>query len=133
MNYHRDYKLMIADKYIHDKGVYSDVINNLQSQLKNTKSVWEALTLMTHIDIYKRAIAIHVNFQPVKSQDNPDNVYIHARGSVIIGKGGNRYWIGEYIGKKGEVTEAQKRHAVVKVMDKAIEKLKELELNNTQQ
>jgi ribosomal protein L21E len=128
MNYYRDYKLMISDRYIHDKGVYGDVINSLQDQLKNTKSIWEALTLMTHIDIYKRVMSIQVTFQPVKDQKNPDNVYIHARGSVMIGKGAQRYWIGEYIGKRGEVTEAQKRHAVVKVMDKAVEKLKEIEL-----
>ena len=128
MTYYKDYKLMIADEYIHNKSVYGDVINSLQDQLKNTNSTWEALKLMTHIDIYKRAINAPVTFQSVKSQDNPDNVYIHARSYVKIGQEGKKYWIAQYVGKKGEVTEAQKRQASIKVSDKAIEKLKEIEL-----
>ena len=119
INISRDYKDMIEDRYIDNKGIFTLEINKLQEELKQSTSVEDTLRKMDNLHLYKRVLDMKVNFQSIKDKKYPDNLYIHARGSLFLGPS-KRLFISHYMGKKNEFTDNMKEQARLDVMKKAI-------------
>lgn len=119
INISRDYKDMIEDKYIDNKGIFTIEINKLQKELKQPMSTEATLRVMDNLQSYKRVLDMKINFQNVINKRYPDSVYIHARGSLTLGPS-KRLWISHYTGKESEVTDKMREQARLDVMKKAI-------------
>jgi len=119
INILRDYKDMIEDKYIDNKGIFTIEINKLQKELKKPMSTEDTLRIMDNLLSYKRVLDMKINFQNVTNKRYPDSVYIHARGSLTLGSS-KRLWISHYTGKENEVTDKMREQARLDVMKKAI-------------
>lgn len=117
-----DYRAMLEDTYIENKGIFTVEINKLQKKLKESTSIHQMLDCMDTLQAYKKVIEMSICFLEIKSPKNPDNVYVNARGSITKGKY-DRIWINYYIGKKEDITESLKRNAEIELAKKAIEKL----------
>jgi hypothetical protein len=119
MNISRDYKDMIEDKYINNKGIFTIEINKLQKELKEPTSTENTLRIMDNLLSYKRVLDMKINFQSIKDKKYPENLYIHARGSLVLGLS-KRLFISHYMGKKKEFTDDMKEQGRLDVMKKAI-------------
>jgi hypothetical protein len=119
INVSRDYKDMIEDRYINNKGIFTLEINKLQEELKQSTSVEDTLRKIDNLNSYKRVLDMKINFQNIKDKKYPDNLYIHARGSLTLGPS-KRLWISHYTGKENEVTDKMREQARLDVMKKAI-------------
>jgi hypothetical protein len=118
MNISRDYKDMIEDKYINNKGIFTLEINKLQNELKEPIDVENTLCIMDNLGCYKKVLGMTIGFQNIKNKKNPDKVYVQARGAITVGKG--RFWISHYTGKGNGVTDKMLEQAKIDVMKKAI-------------
>jgi hypothetical protein len=119
INILRDYMEMIEDKYIDNKGIFTIEINKLQEELKQPMSAMDGLRIIDNLHSYKRVLDMKINFQNVTNKRYPDKVYIHARGSLVLGTN-RRLWISHYTGKENKVTNKMKEQAKLDVMKKAI-------------
>ena len=119
INILRDYMDMIEDKYIDNKGIFTIEINKLQEELKQPISAMDGLRIIDNLHSYKRVLDMKINFQNVTNKRYPDKVYIHARGSIVLGPN-RRLWISHYTGKEKKVTDKMKEQARLDVMKKAI-------------
>lgn len=121
MSVSREYKEMIEDKYIHNKSVFTMEIKKLQKELKESTSIENTLRIMDNLSHYKKVLNMTINFQNVKDKKYPDNMYIHARGSLTIGT--RRLWVSHYVGKQDEVAPEMKVEAMFEIMKKAIKSI----------
>ena len=119
INILRDYMEMIEDKYIDNKGIFTIEINKLQEELKQPTSAMDGLRIIDNLHSYKRVLDMKINFQNITNKRYPDKVYIHARGSLVLGTN-RRLWISHYTGKENKVTNKMKEQAKLDVMKKAI-------------
>ena len=119
INILRDYMEMIEDKYIDNKSIFTIEINKLQEELKQPMSAMDGLRIIDNLYSYKRVLDMKINFQNVTNKRYPDKVYIHARGSLVLGTN-RRLWISHYTGKENKVTNKMKEQAKLDVMKKAI-------------
>lgn len=119
INILRDYMEMIEDKYIDNKGIFTIEINKLQEELKQPISAMDGLRIVDNLHSYKRVLDMKINFQNVTNKRYPDKVYIHARGSIVLGPN-RRLWISHYTGKGNKVTDKMREQARLDVMKKAI-------------
>ena len=119
INILRDYNAMIEDKYIDNKGIFTIEINKLQEELKQPMSAMDGLRIIDNLHSYKRVLDMKINFQNVTNKRYPDKVYIHARGSLVLGTN-RRLWISHYTGKENKVTDKMREQAKLDVMKKAI-------------
>ena len=119
INILRDYMEMIEDKYINNKSIFTLEINKLQKQLKESISTENTLRIMDNLYSYKRVLEMTIGFQDVTNKRYPDKVYIHARGSIVLGQN-RRLWISHYTGKGNKVTDKMREQARLDVMKKAI-------------
>jgi len=122
MSITRDYKDMIEDKYIDNKGIFTIEINKLQKELEEPTSTENTLRIMDNLLSYKKVLNMTINFSNVKNKRYPDSVYIHARGALNLGSS-KRLWISHYTGKEKEVTDKMREQARLDVMKKAIKTL----------
>ena len=118
----RDYKDMIENKYIENKGIFTVEINKLQDELKQSLKPIDVLEKMDVLSCYKKVIEMKVCFLEVKCSKYPDNIYINARAAINRGKY-SRVWINYYIGKKEDVTDSLRKAAEIELAKKAIKKL----------
>ena len=118
----RDYKDMIEDKYIENKGIFTIEINKLQDELKQPLKAIQVLEKMDILSCYKKVIEMKVCFLEVKCSKYPDNIYVNARTAIHKGKY-NRVWVNYYVGKKEDVTDNLREAAKIELAKKAIKKL----------
>lgn len=149
MKYYQDYIEMIEDKFIEEKlffGLHGDgnfefqrKIQDLKSDLQNMypnerAALIKGLQIMSELGCYKAALSAKINTAIVSDIKEPENKYVHVRGSVLYDKK-KRVWISHYLGEtekycdnKGKVKTGVKESYRLNVVLKLVERLKQLAL-----
>ena len=94
----------------------------------------KGLKLMSELGCYKSALSASINTAIVSDTREPDNRYVHVRGSVLFEKK-KRVWVSHYVGeedkyidKNGKLELGLKRYFRIFVVVKLIDRLKRLAL-----
>ena len=98
------------------------------------KILIEGLQKMSELGCYKAALSATINTAIVSDAKEPENQYVHARGSVLFGKK-RRVWVSHYVGEarkyinsKGIVDTRIKYDNRFNVVIRLFERLKSLAL-----
>lgn len=147
MKYYLDYIAMLDDKFIDEKSfegleqqpgyevveqikMLTKDLNIMSSQEKDI--LVRGLKIMSELGCYKSALSASINTAIVSDAKEPDNRYVHVRGSVLF-ENKKRVWVSHYVGdeskctdEKGRLGPGLKRHFRVFVVVKLVERLKRL-------
>ena len=105
-------------------------------QPKEKEALEKGLKLMSEIGCYKAALSAKINTAIVFDTKDPENKYVHVRGSVLFEKK-KRVWVSHYIGEakkyineKGLVYSNLKNEYRLDVVLKLIDRLKKYALGS---
>lgn len=149
MKYYQEYLSMIEQRFIDEKltsnlhgpDVYDFqhklryLIQDLQNlEANERKALIKGLKIMSEIGCYKAALSAKINTAIVFDTKEPDNKYVHVRGSVLFEKK-KRVWVSHYIGEakkyinnKGLIYTELKIQYRLDVVLKLIDRLKKIAL-----